>query len=419
MGSLKKKENGSHTKRGPAKPCSPHEETFPTLQKKIDTLQKSLEKSRVLTRSLKKKVLARSDYLQHLNKELEAVSQVSNSMVSFPNFNQVLELVVHLVTGIMKVDAGSIRLYQEGRKLLVPGAVSGLGSDYLKKTPLRLGEGIPGLALKERSPVLVSDVLQDPRVRYPQEVMKAGHRAILSVPMFFYDEALGTLTVYVRMPRVFTKNETRLLCTFASQAALAIKNSQLHENTQLGYLDTINALVMAMEARHSYTRGHAERVTRYALEIGRSVALSEDEMDAIRYTGKLHDIGKIAIPDHILDKPGKLTVAERAQIELHPSRGAEMLESLKFLHYGICVVRNHHERYDGRGYPDGLIGETIPMIARVACLADAFDAMTTDRSYRKAMSVPDAILEIKRNVGTQFDPRVADAFLEIVNQVAA
>lgn len=389
------------------------------LRKKIKLLEWSLKKSHVFTRSLKKKVLSRSDYLHHLNKELEAISQVSNSMVSFPNFSQVLDLIVTLIAEIMKVDACSIRLYQEGKKILAPGAVFGLGSDYLQKTPLRLGEGVPGRALKERLPISVSDILQDARVRYPQELMTEGYRAILSVPIFFYDEPLGTLTVYAKEPRVFTHNETRLLSTLASQTALAIKNVELHETTQMGYLDTINALVMAMEARHSYTRGHAERVTRYALEIARNIHLSEREMEAIRFTGKLHDIGKIAIPDYILDKPGKLTVSERAQIELHPTRGAEMLESLKFLHEGLCVVRNHHERYDGRGYPDGLLGESIPPIARITALADAFDAMTTDRSYRKAMGVPDAILEIKRHMGTQFDPRMAETFLEILDQVAA
>ena len=406
-------------------PANPPETSVETngslskLKKKIHTLEEEVKKYHTLTRSLKKKVIARSDYLQHLNKELEAVFQVSSSMVSFPAFSQVAELVVRLIASIMKLEGCSLRLYEKERKTLLPAASYGLDDQYFQKTPLRLGEGASGLAAKERIPISVSDLLQDQRVRYPQQLAEQGYRAILSVPILFYDEVLGTLTVYGKEPHLFTHNETRLLATFATQTALAIKNMQLHENTQIGYLNTINALVMAMEARHSYTRGHAERVTRYALEVGRKVNLTEAEMDAIRYTGKLHDIGKIAVPDHILDKPGKLTVAERAQIELHPSRGAEMLESLKFLHDGICVVRNHHERYDGRGYPDGLVGNTIPLIARVVSLADAFDAMTTDRSYRKAMSVPDAILEIKRHTGTQFDPRISEAFLELLNQVAA
>ncbi len=387
--------------------------------KKVDVLQQNLQKYQTLAQSFKKKALARSDYLQHLNRELEAVFQVSNGLVSFPTFSDVSDLVVRLVAEIMKADACSLRLYNEEKKLLPPGSVYGLANDYLLKTPLKLGEGIPGRAIKERIIILVDDVLKDDRVRYPQLVVEEGYRSIMSSPILFYDEVLGTLTVYGRQPGVFTSKQKRLLSTFASQTALAIKNAKLHEETQVGYLDTINALVMAMEARHSYTRGHAERVTRYALEMGRRIGLAETELDAIRSTGKLHDIGKIAIPDQILDKPGKLTVTERAQIELHPSRGAEMLEPLRFLHHGISVVRNHHERYDGNGYPDGLIGETIPTIARVVSLADAFDAMTTDRAYRKAMSVPDAILEIKRNIGSQFDPRVSEAFLTLLNEVAA
>ena len=382
-------------------------------------LEETLQKYRTFTRSLKKKVLARSDYLQHLNQELEAVFQVSNSMVSFPVFSQVADLVVRMVASIMKVEGCSLRLYDKERKVLLPSASFGLDDNYFQKNPLHLGEGVSGLAIKERLPIIVNDLLQDQRVRYARELAEQGYRAIMCVPILFYDEVLGTLTVYGKEPHAFSYHERRLLSTFATQTALAIKNTELHENTQIGYLDTINALVMAMEARHSYTRGHAERVTRYALEVGRKVNLSETEMNAIRYTGKLHDIGKIAVPDHILDKPGKLTVAERAQVELHPSRGAEILESLKFLQNGICVVRNHHERFDGRGYPDGLMGESIPLIARVVSLADAFDAMTTDRSYRKAMGVPDAILEIRRHTGTQFDPRISEAFLELLDQVAA
>jgi len=389
------------------------------LKRKIQSLQEELEKHKTIKRSFRKKVLSRSDYLQHLNKELEAVFQVSNSMVNFPNLTQVLDLVVRLVSTIMKVDGCTLRLYDKERKTLVPGSSYGLDNQYFKKTPLAIGEGIPGLAIKERILIVAGDIAQDSRVRYPKEIIEQGYHSVMSVPILFYDEILGALTVYGRKVHPFTHHEQRLLSTFATQTALAIKNSQLYHNTQIGYLDTINALVMAMEARHSYTRGHAERVTRYALELGRRVGITEIEMEAIRYTGKLHDLGKIAIPDYILDKPGKLTIAERAQIELHPSRGAEMLESLKFLHHGMCVIRNHHERYDGRGYPDGLIGETIPMIARVMSVADAFDAMTTDRAYRKAMSVQDAMVELKRHAGTQFGPRAAEAFLELLNQVAA
>ncbi len=389
------------------------------LKKKIVSLQNALQKTRTFATSFKKKVLARTDYLRHLNQELETVFQVSSSVITFSSSKEILELVARLTVEVMKVQACSLRLYNSEKKLLYPGSSFGLQGDYLEKTPLHLGEGISGLVVKERLPIVVKDVLKDERVRYPLEVSKQGYRSILAVPILFCDEALGTLTVYGKIPRNFTENEIKFLATFASQAALAIKNARFYEAAQAGYLDTINALVMAMEARHPYTRGHGERVTRYALEVGRKMNLSETELDAIRYTGKLHDVGKIGVPDYILDKPGKLTVAERAQIELHPAHGAEMLESLKFLHDGLCVIRNHHERFDGRGYPDGLVGESIPLIARVVSLADSFDAMTTDRSYRKALSVPEAILEIQRHTGTQFDPNPVGAFLELLNQVAA
>jgi HD-GYP domain-containing protein (c-di-GMP phosphodiesterase class II) len=148
------------------------------------------------------------------------------------------------------------------------------------------------------------------------------------------------------------------------------------------------------------------------------MGLSESEIEILRYAGEVHDVGKIAISDLILSKPGKLTPAERATIEVHPIRGAEMLEPLQFLKAAIPLVRHHHERYDGRGYPDGLEKERIPVMARIMACADAFDAMTSDRPYRKSkMSIKDALLEIKKNMGTQFDPKVARVFIRIIKKI--
>ena len=394
-----------------------HEQTA-KLREQLIALQSTLQKSFLLQESFKKKILNRTTMLQLLKKELEAAFELSNGMISFPGLDEILQLVTRLVASVMNAKACSLRLLDARQKILVPGAFFGLSNDYLMKTPLGIGEGVPGLAVKLQKPVMVEDVLHDSRVRYPEELTQQGFYAVMAVPIFFYEEILGTLAIYAEAPRLFTNEERSLLCMFASQAALAIKNARLNEETQLNYLDTINAFVLTMQARHPYKRGHGERVTRYALALGRRVHLNEDELGLIRWLGKLHDLGKIGVPDHILDKPGKLTVAERAQIELHPSRGAEMLEPLKFVQKGITILKNHHERYDGSGYPDGLAGENIPLIARVISVADAFDAMTTDRSYRKAMGLPEVLAEIKKQKGSQFDPRLADTFLDIVKEEA-
>ena len=202
---------------------------------------------------------------------------------------------------------------------------------------------------------------------------------------------------------------------FASQVAIALQEARHYEDIHKNYFDTMHALVLAEETRDPYTRGHTERVTKYAISIGRSLNLSLSELEVLRYAGEVHDIGKISIPDFILGKPGKLTPAERAMIELHPVRGAELLEPLEFLKPALPAVRHHHERYDGTGYPDGLEKEKIPLLARILACADAFDAMTSDRPYRRRkLTTEEALAEIKNNVGSQFDPRVAHSFIHLL-----
>jgi HD-GYP domain-containing protein (c-di-GMP phosphodiesterase class II) len=144
--------------------------------------------------------------------------------------------------------------------------------------------------------------------------------------------------------------------------------------------------------------------------------MPKEELEILRYAGEVHDVGKISIPDFILNKPGRLTPAERAIIELHPVKGAEMLEPLEFLKSALPIVRHHHERYDGTGYPDGLERDKIPVMARILACADAFDAMTSDRPYRsRKLTVEEALAEIKINSGSQFDPHIANLFVKTLN----
>ncbi len=192
--------------------------------------------------------------------------------------------------------------------------------------------------------------------------------------------------------------------------------STLYEISRKNYFDTIQALALAIEARDPYTRGHSERITNYALDIAEELRLSKDELKTIQYAGRLHDIGKIAIRDAILSKPDRLTVAEWAEVKLHPLKGAEMLLPLDFLENAIPSVRHHHERFDGRGYPDRLIKGRIPLLARILALADAFDAMTSNRPYRDAFSTEKAIEELRTNSGSQFDPELTKAFLRILER---
>ena len=187
------------------------------------------------------------------------------------------------------------------------------------------------------------------------------------------------------------------------------------EQLERAYLDTIQSLRYAVEAKDPYTRGHSDRVSEYAVLIGRKMGLPEDEIKTLQIGGLFHDIGKIGVPDSILQKEAKLTDDEYSQIKNHPSIGAHILGEAEAFKDIIPIVKHHHERFDGRGYPSRLSGEEIPLLARITAVADTFDAMTSKRSYRNALDIQYVKEEIERYKGTQFDPKIAEVFLEILN----
>lgn len=184
-------------------------------------------------------------------------------------------------------------------------------------------------------------------------------------------------------------------------------NEQLKE----AYYGTIESLRLAVDAKDSYTRNHSDRVSYYSVMIGKQLGLSDADLEVLKQGALFHDVGKIGIPDAILQKPGKLTDEEYDDIKNHPSIGAKILAPAKIFADLIPMVLNHHERFDGKGYPVGLAGEDIPLMARIVCVADSFDAMTSDRSYRPRFTVIAALEEIEKCKGAQFDPLVVDAFM--------
>ena len=187
------------------------------------------------------------------------------------------------------------------------------------------------------------------------------------------------------------------------------------EQLERAYLDTIQSLRYAVEAKDPYTRGHSDRVSEYAVLIGRKMGLPEDEIKTLQIGGLFHDIGKIGVPDSILQKEAKLTDDEYSQIKNHPSIGAHILGEAEAFKDIIPIVKHHHERFDGRGYPSRLSGEEIPLLARITAVADTFDAMTSKRSYRNALDIQYVKEEIERCKGTQNNPKIAEVFLEILN----
>ena len=185
---------------------------------------------------------------------------------------------------------------------------------------------------------------------------------------------------------------------------------------QRAYESTVSALCQAVETKDFYTRGHSDRVSRGSVMIAREIGMNTERVEALRYAGMLHDVGKLGVPTRVLQKTGKLTEEEYAAIQLHPMRGLDIVREIGFLDEALAGIMHHHERIDGRGYPMGLAGDEIPEFARVLAVADAFDSMTSTRSYRGARPIHQAIAELRKWSGTQFDPAFVDAFVAAIKR---
>ncbi len=243
--------------------------------------------------------------------------------------------------------------------------------------------------------------------------------AAILAPMLVRDKVVGVLAVGSSRPgENYSKDELEMFKNFAAQAAVSIENTQLYDRLQTTYLGAIGALAAAIEARDPYTVGHSARVTQYAVAIAESMGMSIEEVEEIRLAGLLHDLGKIGVPDSILNKPGRLSDEEYTAIKMHPALSMRIIEPLPHLGNIIPIIYHHHERFDGHGYMDGKAGEKIPIGARIIAVADSYEAMTSDRPYRSALSREEAVAELRMNAGSQFDPEVVRHFLDLLDQSA-
>ena len=239
----------------------------------------------------------------------------------------------------------------------------------------------------------------------------------MAIPLRIRSEVFGIL-VSLRRNEASPFNERDLYFSnfLAEKASSLIENLALYENIYENLFSTLYAFVEAIEARDPYTKQHSTRVSSYAISIARALGYSQGEIDGLTVAGNLHDIGKIGIPDHILLKPNKLTDEEYEFIKKHPVIGSNIVKHLYMWTDEQKIIRHHHERWDGQGYPDQLSGEDIPILSRILAVADVYDAMTSDRSYRKKLKDDAVVKMIKENKGTQFDPKIVDVFLKLHKQ---
>jgi putative nucleotidyltransferase with HDIG domain len=239
----------------------------------------------------------------------------------------------------------------------------------------------------------------------------------LSIPFNIREEPFGLLLVGDKEGSVsFDSDDEFILKFMAERTALNIENMALYDNLMQNLMASLMSLVGAIEAKDRYTRQHSSRVTKYAIEIAKVMGCTDDDLQRIRTCAPLHDIGKIGINDSILNKTSRLTDQEFDIIKSHPMIGVNIVAPLGLDKDELAIIRNHHERWDGKGYPDGLAAEKIPFLSRILVVADSFDAMSSDRAYRKAIPIKKCIDELVQNKGTQFDPDVVDAAINIFSK---
>jgi len=243
-----------------------------------------------------------------------------------------------------------------------------------------------------------------------------GNNRIIAVPFHIRNEPFGILIVGIKNGGHDFNDEDKFILMFlAGRTALNIENIALYNNLTQSLMASLTSLVSAIEAKDPYTQQHSSRVTEYSIKIAAKMGYNYDDIHRLESSGPLHDIGKIGIHDSILNKPGILTSEEFEEIKNHPLIGVNIVAPLGLDPQEQAIIRNHHERWDGKGYPDGLSGSDIPRLSRILSVADSFDAMNSNRAYRKSLPFSVCIGESRKNSGTQFDPEVVEAAISIFN----
>ena len=346
--------------------------------------------------------------------ELALLFEVGRELVSSLRLNDVLPMVVKRTADVLDVERCSLLLLDEEKNELFIVAGKGLSDEIIANTRIKLGEGISGWILQNKTSLLVEDIEKDSRFAKRNEERYYTH-SFISVPLVFKGRRIGVINVNNKHSHdIFSREDLMLVEGIADHASIAVENARLYSNLQGVYLQVITALIAIVEIKDRSVKGHSERVARYAVEIAKAMRLTSAKVEIIRLACQLHDLGKIGIHESILNKPDKLTSEEWEEVKLHPLKGAEILKPLTFLNDVMRLVEQHHERYDGKGYPYGKKADDIEIGARIMTVADSFDAMTTQRPYAKALSLDAAVTELRKCRGSQFDPQVVDAFIQLL-----
>jgi len=348
--------------------------------------------------------------------QLLALLRAGHHLVHLENEEDLLHTILNDAVSTLDAQRGAIVLAESPSG---PLRLRALASGH-SQVPSRPGfsQNLAQRSFSGGESVLCTSVEEDPDLIGARSIAEGAMASVLCVLLRTPRKKLGVLHLdRGPMQKPFTKDDLHLADAMAAHVSAGIESAQLIERQKRLFRDTITMLAQSVELRDTLTYGHTVRVTTYSILLGQELNVTAEEMELIKIGTPLHDIGKIGIDDAILRKPGKLTRDEFEQMKTHTTKGAKILETVPDLATVIPIVRSHHERWEGNGYPDGLKGEAIPRLARIVAVADCFDAMTHDRPYRAGMASEAAFAEVEKQKNKQFDPEVANAFLTIRQRI--
>lgn len=373
-----------------------------------------------LTNSLQLLQSKVSEILHTGQRQLQALVGVGHVINSSKGLEAVLDEVMDAVIALMRAERGLLLLRDEHGEFKVEAA-RGIDQARLDSDTSSVSKTIVHRVAETGEPVLTTNAQEDPRFEKQKSVHEHNLRSILCVPLKLKEEIIGVIFVDSRVfSGLFQKDDLEMLSAFADQAAVAIDNARLFDGLQTAnkelrdaYVATLKGWALTLELRDKETQGHTQRVTALTKVLAKKLGINGEELEHIERGALLHDIGKMAIPDHILLKKGSLTLSERKYMELHPDFAKDMLEEIEFLHPAIDIPYCHHEKWDGSGYPRNLKGEEIPFAARIFAVVDVWDALTSERPYREPLPPEKVRKIIQADSGKHFDPHIVEAFLEL------
>jgi HD-GYP domain-containing protein (c-di-GMP phosphodiesterase class II) len=375
------------------------------------SLQVQATTSRSWEKALESLALSGTRRKSKPEERLLTLLRAGQHLVNTASLELLLRAILDDAVKVLDAQRGAIILYDEKRQDLVLRSIS--TGERESSSRVYYSRSLAQRCFSRSESLLCQDVSATPELLIANSIADGAMSSIICAVLRTPRRRLGVLHLD-RSPlqEPFNQDDLSLADALAASVSAGIESAQLLEKQQELFLQTVTALAQAVEMRDRYTGGHTQRVTDYALILAEALKLSAEEQRVIRIGTPLHDIGKIGIDDAILRKPGRLTDTEFELMKTHTTKGAAIIESIPDLHPILPIVRNHHEAWNGMGYPDGLSGEKIPLLARIVAVADAFDAMTSNRPYRPGLALEQAWQEIQAQAGRQFDPDVAQAFIK-------